>query len=192
MVVALVAVFVVILWGGTVVGGVPCAGTSEVNPAGNGYCSPDAAVCPAGDLDDITVTVVVRDCYGTPLAGQMATVYPQVLSGTVCICPGEDSKTVGPTDVTGTTYAHFNRLGGCGYIDFYAQVGTVIIGPSIIISLASPDATGDCQVDLIDFGEFALSWHTSEPCGDYNCDGIVDLVDFGTFALNWQHVCGPQ
>lgn len=189
--VGLAAILLMLLCGGTAMAGVPCAGTSTVAPAGNGPCAPDAAVCPAGDLDIMTVTVVVRDCYGTPLAGQTVMVYPVVVGGAVCICPGEDSKTVGPTDATGTTYAHFSRLGGCGLVDFYGEVSSVVLGPSIAVSLVSPDIDGDCTVNLVDFGAFALSYLTADPCCDYDCDGIVNLVDFGTFALHYLHACSP-
>jgi hypothetical protein len=137
------------------------------------------------------VTVVIRDCYGTSLPGHYVTVSPVVLGGVVCICPGEESKTVGPTDATGTTYAYFSRLGGCGDLQFYGQVGSVVIGPSPSVFVASPDIDGDCLVNLVDFGAFALSYLTGDPCCDYDCDGVVNLVDFGTFALHYLHQCSP-
>jgi hypothetical protein len=96
---------------------------------------------------------------------------------------------VGPTDALGQVVATFDKVGGCGNMDFYATIGTVIAGPSSALYIASMDNTGDCQVNLIDFGNFALAYNGTNPCMDYNCDGLVNLIDFGTFALHYNHTC---
>jgi hypothetical protein len=191
MVVALAAASLLVLWVGTAVAaGVPCAGTTTVVATGSGACSPGAAVCPAGDLDNVTVTVVVRDCYGQVLPGLYVDVSPAGVPPAVfCFC--DSVKTVGPTDATGTTTAAYADFGGCGDLQFYATIGAVVAGPSPAITIASPDTDGDCRVTLIDFGYFALSYLTGDPCCDYDCDGTVNLVDFGTFALHYLHLCSP-
>jgi hypothetical protein len=106
-----------------------------------------------------------------------------------CFC--DSVKTVGPTDATGTTVASYNDFGGCGGLTFMATIGTVTAGPSPAITIASPDNNGDCVVNLVDFGNFAGDFLTTETCSDYNCDGIVNLVDFGIFASHFLHVCPP-
>jgi hypothetical protein len=100
-----------------------------------------------------------------------------------------DSKMVGPTNASGVVVATFKKVCGCGDMDFYATIGTVIAGPSASIYIANPDNTGDCNVNLIDFGNFALVYFGTDPCSDYNCDGIVNLIDFGNFALHYFHNC---
>lgn len=175
--------------------GVPCAGTSTVTAAGDGECAPHATVCPGGDMDTVRVSITVRDCYGTPLPGLMVTVYPTAASTiNLRFCIGEESKAVGPTDVTGYTQADFAGFGGCDYLSFEALVSGVILGPSPAIHIASPDYVQDwqapmCIVDLVDFSWFAKSFLTNDPCWDYNCDGQVNLLDFGRFAQHFLDNC---
>ena len=184
----------ILLLSGVALAGIPCAGTTSIVATGNSSCAPGAAICPNGDYDQVDVTVTVRDCYGTPLAGE------NVIVSTIdpfCYCPDgepapndfEDTKMVGPTDVLGQVVATFKKYGGCGNQQFYATIGAVNAGPSVAIYIASPDNNGDCIVDLIDFGNFALVFFGTDPCSDYNCDGIVDLIDFGNFALHFFHSC---
>jgi hypothetical protein len=187
----------VLLISGVALAGVPCAGTTTVVATGSSTCAPGAAICPNGDYDFVTVTVTVKDCYGTPLAGQTVTVNATPAGTPFCYCADgepapddfEDSKIVGPTNASGVTTAVFRKFGGCGDMEFYATIGTVIAGPSASIAIASPDNTGDCQVNLVDFGNFALDFNGTNPCSDYNCDGAVNLVDFGNFALHFNHNC---
>lgn len=180
--------FVVLLGiSGMAFAGVPCAGTTTVVATGTGSCAPDAVVCPGGDLQAVDVLVTVRDCYGAPLAGLYVDVSPVGISGTFCFC--DSVKTVGPTDVNGQTTATYTRFGGCGELSFQATIGTVVAGPSPAITIGSPDGSGDCIVDLVDFGKFANQYFTANTCSDYNCDGIVDLVDFGIFANHYFHDC---
>lgn len=190
----------VLLISGVALAGVPCAGTTTVVATGSGSCAPGAAICPNGDYDIVNVTVTVKDCYGTPLAGQMVTVNATPAGTPFCYCPDgeaapndfEDSKIVGPTNASGVTSAVFSKFGGCGDMEFYATIGTVIAGPSVSIYIASPDNDGNCSVGLVDFGNFALAFPAAaphDPCMDYNCSGDVDLVDFGQFALHFNHNC---
>jgi hypothetical protein len=182
--------FVVLLMiSGMAFAGVPCAGTTSVVAYGdNVNCAPGAAVCPAGDYGQlVTVDVTVRDCYGTPLAGETVTVTPVGATGSFCFC--DSSKVVGPTDALGETSATWNDFGGCGTLTFTATIGTVTAGPSAAITIGSPDNNGDCAVNLVDFGNFASHFLTTTTCSDYNCDGIVDLVDFGNFASHFLHAC---
>jgi hypothetical protein len=66
---------------------IPCAGTTTVVATGNGSCAPDAAMCPNGDLDIVTVTVTVRDCYNYPLPGWMVTVTASPAGPPFFYCP---------------------------------------------------------------------------------------------------------
>lgn len=187
----------VLLIAGVALAGVPCAGTTTVSALGNGNCTPGAAMCPNGDYDQVDVTVTVKDCYGTPLAGQMVVVNANPAGAPFCYCAdGEpapndfsDSKMVGPTNASGVVVATFDKVGGCGDMDFYATIGTVTAGPSVAIYIASPDNNSDCNVNLIDFGNFAGVYLTGDDCSDYNCDGIVNLIDFGNFSSHYFHTC---
>ena len=188
----------VLLISGIALAGVPCAGTTTVVATGSHVsCAPDATLCPNGDYHTVDVTVTVKDCYGTPLAGQMVTVNASPPGSPFCYCPdGEpvphdysDSKIVGPTGSSGVVVATFDKVGGCGDMVFWATTAGVTAGPSLSIYIASPDNNGDCSVDLIDFGNFALAFTTADPCSDYNCDGLVDLIDFGNFAQHFTHHC---
>jgi hypothetical protein len=161
---------VLLLVSGMAFAGVPCAGTTTVSATGD-----------SGDLHTVLVTVTVRDCYGTPLAGQTVDFSPAGVAPAVfCFC--DSVKTAGPTDVNGQTTASYADFGGCGDLQFYATIGTVVAGPSPAITIGSPDSDGDCDVDLVDFGKFASAYFGTDTCYDYNCDGTVDLIDFGIFA----------
>jgi len=179
---------VLLLISGMAFAGVPCAGTTTVTATGDGVCAPGAAVCPAGDLQGVDVTVTVRDCYGTPLPNQMVDVSGSAVSPAIfCFCVSP--KTVGPTDALGQATAHFDDFGGCGDVQFYATIGIVVAGPSPAITIGSPDADGTCLVNLIDFGVFAANYFTTATCSDYDCSGLVDLIDFGVFAAHYFHGC---
>jgi hypothetical protein len=188
LIVVVLAVFS-LLSSGAAFAGVPCAGTSSAVAGGKGICAPDAAICPQGDYDVIDVTVTVKDCYGTPLMGLMVDVTALPFGGDLCICPGEASKTVGPTDANGVTHAYFSRFGGCANVEFSAICSGIELGPSNYILVLSPDHNADCWVELVDFGEFALSYFKVDACFDFNCDGIVELIDLGEFALHYLHEC---
>jgi hypothetical protein len=185
----MVGFVVFVILSGIAEGGVPCPPTSTVEAAGDGHCTPDAAVCPGGDFDVITLTIIVRDCFAVPMPGMMVTVSPVPVGGSPYICPGEESKTVGPTDANGWTEVQFPEFGGCGTIQFSAEVSSVEIGPSNPVFVITPDYSGDGLVNLIDFGWFATRYLTADPCFDYNCDGIVDLKDFGQFASHFLDWC---
>jgi hypothetical protein len=178
--------------------GLPCEGTSTVIATGNGPCvvADGAALCPNGDMDVVTVTVTVRDCYGAPLSGKNVVVWAYSEED-FCYCPDgeptpyhlEDTKLAGPTNAAGMVSVEFKKIGGCGDMKFYVTVDDIVLGPSNWIYISSPDNTSDCVVNLVDFGNFALAFNGSDPCSDFNCDGSVNLVDFGTFALHFTHDC---
>ena len=177
-----------VLLAGGAYAGVPCAGASDV------IATPDCgAYCPASDMDTVTVTVTVRDCYGTPLPGLTVVVTPMD-DTTHCFCPGEAPDSC-VTDVTGTCSVTFSDFGGCDGADcgleFSAVCDGVELGPSNRITTASPDADADCDVDLMDFIYFAGVYLTDDCCADYDCDGDVDLMDFIAFAAHYLHVCPP-
>ncbi len=192
------AIVLATLLTGIAFAGLPCMGTSTVVATGNGSCAviPGAAFCPNGDMNVITVSVTLRDCYGTPLPGKDVIVWAYA-DDDFCYCPDgepapyqlEDTKLVGPTDAAGTVTAEFKKIGGCGDMQFYATVDDIVLGPSNWMSIASPDNTSDCVVNLVDFGNFATNYNGTDPCSDFNCDGTVNLVDFGEFATHYNHDC---
>ena len=177
---------------GAAYAGIPSASTSTVDAVGEGTpdCNPGTAVvCPASDMGWVKVTVVVRNIYGDPLPGKTVTCYANLVSGgPFCYCPGEDPQ-VGVTDVNGEVIFYYHDFGGCGELNWYADCESVVLGPSGTIYIASPDNDGNCVVNLIDFGNFATAFTTTDPCSDYNCDGVVNLIDFGIFASHFTHSC---
>ena len=184
---ALAGIAAVVLLAGGAYAGVPCAGTSSVNAA-----PPCGAYCPESDMGIVTVTVVVRDCYGTILPGVEVLVEPIIVAGGHCFCPGEEAKTC-TTDVTGTCTVTFHNFGGCDGVDcgleFQATAEGVVLGPSNRIITASPDTDASCVVDLTDFIYFAGVYQTTDCCCDFDCTGLVDLSDFIAFATHYQHRC---
>jgi hypothetical protein len=182
-----------LLLAGAVYAGIPCNGTSSV------VASPDCgAYCPASDMDVVTVTVTVKDCYDVPLEGKLVTVSPIIVQygdpprDGHCFCPGEVPQTC-TTDANGVCSVTFHNFGGCDGddcgLEFQAVVDGVVLGPSNRIITASPDSDADCDVDLADFIYFAGVYLSDDCCADYDCDGDVDLADFITFAGHYLHAC---
>jgi len=173
---------------------VPSASTSTVDCQVGGVtnCVPNSAVvCPASDIDTIYVTVTVRNVYGDPLPGKIVDCYAIEVSGAFCWCPGESLQT-STSDVNGQAFFVFTDFGGCGQVQFGAVCeGVVFIPCSPAIFVASPDMDADCDVDLSDFAQFASLYGGTNPCGDFNCNGVVDLPDFALFSAHYGHVCPP-
>ena len=189
-----VVVILSLVFVGAASAGIPNASTSTVVAVGEGVaaCNPDVTVvCPASDYGWIKITVTVRNIYGDPLPGKTVTCYcivPDTCD--ICFCPGEDPQ-VDVTDANGEVDFYYTDMGGCCDLEWGAECESVILGPSNTIFVASFDIGNDCIVELIDFGEFALAYYSSDPCFDYNCDGVVELIDFGEFALHYYHQCPP-
>jgi hypothetical protein len=175
---------------GAAFAGVPCTGTSTIAATGDGACAPGAAVCPLGDFDTITLSVTVKDCYGTALSGKTVDMYMDPTMATAfCFCPGEVTAKQGVTDVNGDVSATWQFFGGCGDMEFTAEVEGVTLGPTSTIYIASPDNNADCVVNLTDFIGFAGVYFTTDDCSDYNCDNTVNLTDFIAFAGHYFHAC---
>ena len=169
--------------------GVPCPDASTIEAAGNGDCTPGATVCPAGDYDAVQVTVIVRDCYGTPVSGINVEVHPFTSNGSFYFCAGESIKT-GISNASGVVIVTYDRFGGCGDLQFEAEGNSVILGSSAAIRIASMDCSEpDGAIGLLDFITFATVYRSSDPCCDLNCDGIVNLTDFVHFASLYNHAC---
>lgn len=192
----LAGIAAMVLLAGAAYAGVPCAGTSTV------VATPDCgAYCPASDMDTVTVTVCVRDCYGTPLPGVWVVVDPIIVPGVGdpghCFCPGEAPDSC-LTDIAGCCFVTFSDFGGCNTksgdggdcgLEFSAVSEGVELGPSNRITTASPDADANCIVNLQDFIFFAGVYLGDECCADYDCNGVVNLQDFIAFAGHYLHAC---
>jgi hypothetical protein len=194
----LAGIAAMVLLAGAAYAGVPCAGASTV------VATPDCgAYCPASDMDTVTVTVCVMDCYGTPLPGLWVVVDPIIvqygdpLRDGHCFCPGEAPDSC-LTGIDGCCYVKFSDFGGCDGksedggdcgLEFSAVCEGVELGPSNRITTASPDGDADCDVDLMDFIYFAGVYGSDACCADYDCDGDVDLMDFISFAGHYGHIC---
>jgi hypothetical protein len=167
----------------------PPLSTVEVEAPGM-PCTGVALVCPGGGtVGAPLVTVTVIDMYGMPISGEEVECTATWETPDVfCFCPGENPQ-VGITDGDGVVQFVFNDFGGCGEMAFYAECLGVPLYPSPTIYVCGPDNNGDCEISLYDFAFFALNYLGSEPCCDYDCDGLVGLADFGLFALHYQHAC---
>jgi len=186
-----IALAITLVATGAAFAGIPSASTSTVEREGQGIanCNPDiTVVCPASDFGSVLVTVTVRNVYGDPLPDKIVDCYPNVVSGTFCFCPGEDSKQ-DTTDANGQVFFTFSDFGGCGDLEFGAECEGVIFNASPTIYIASFDNNGDCTIGLPDFINFANVYGTADACSDYNCDGTVGLSDFISFANHYGHSC---
>ena len=173
---------------------VPWPGTSTIELEAQGLtgCPPvSVAVCPAGDMDRIIVTVTVRNETGDPLPGMTVECWASHPSDPFCFCVDDDPQT-GDTDGEGVVQFVYDNFGGCSNIMFEAECEGVHLGFSTHMFVASVDfdgTSGDCQVGLADFAYFAQSFGGAGPCSDLDCDGLVGLADFAMFAAHFGHTC---
>jgi len=173
-------------FGSIALAGVPCTGTSTiVATENNPSCPAGGAFCPAGDLNTITVTVTVLDCYGTALSGKSVTLSPV---GAGLKFQAADSAKAVMTNLSGQASTTYSKIGGCGNLTFTGLCQGVTLGPSNSLYCANPDNNGSGTVDGIDLGTFATHYGKNQPCSDYNCSGLVDGVDLGTFATHYGDV----
>ena len=143
-------------------------------------------MCPAGDLDWITVTVQETP----PLPGTWVECHMnQWGSDPICICPGESPQSA-QQNAAGIVTLTFKKAGGCGHVEFIAYSASGATSPTWgPVPIQSPDINGDCYVELADFIIFAGIYMSGNRCGDYDCDGDVDLVDFICFATHYFDQC---
>jgi hypothetical protein len=167
----------------------PPLSTVEVEAPGL-HCPGVALACPGGCAEGAPlVTVTVIDMYGMPIPNAevecgAAWSEPHLF----CFCPGEVTQ-VDTTDQDGVVCFVFDDFGGCGDLVFTAECRGVVLYPSPMIYICSPDCNADCKVSLHDFAIFASHYLEAHPCCDYDCDGSVTLADFGTFASHYMHEC---
>jgi hypothetical protein len=176
---------------GIALAGVPCTGTSTVIiTEDSAPCVNAANICPGGDLDTLTVTVTVLDCYGNPVVGQNATVTPV---GAGFVFRAADQSKVLVTDGSGVVSAKYYCFGGCGNLAFQAVCQGVTLGPSANIYIANLDNTTTAptyKCDALDLSLFGQRYgSTTWACGNYNCsvDGKVDALDLSVLGQHYGH-----
>lgn len=160
----------------------------------NLYAMADTFVlsCPAGDINQYFVAQIQFSG-----SGELEPVNPEDLTlghpvyGEVDICDVAlaiaDSAADQSNNYT-TTITH-NSFGNCGTDDIPVYLREEEIGRALI-KTKSPDMSGDCMVDLIDFSIFAQSWppYPYSYCADFNANGTIDLFDFVLIgSTHWQH-----
>ena len=157
--------------------GAPDPGSSSVDPW-DGYGH--ALVIPgsASDLDD--VTIVVRDASGTPLPNVDVSIS---LSGCEMLCiDSPDDGLTGTTGGSGEVTLN-PRVGGCAICDVVVVADGVEIRS--LSRVVSPDWDGviaDGVVTACDSAYFAGALGSSDPCADYDGDGVVGVFDLPFLA----------
>jgi hypothetical protein len=167
-------------------------------------------VCPKGDgsrLDAIgsTITVIVKDATGNPIAGIPASDFWVFgCNDHLFLVAGSASIDAdGPTDASGqTTISGSLMAGGCDLAGLSVVVqGVVLLDQTcqqwlcLPIETVSPDMapTGapDGVVDIVDLSVFAGGYTSPpkpyDPCLDFGCGSAVDLIDFSIFAQHYLH-----
>ena len=177
---------------GIALAGVPCTGTSTVVITENNVgCAAGAAICPKGDLDTVTVTITVLDCYGTALAGKSVTIQPAAAGFVFNVA---DSARVLVSNALGVVSQKYMKFGGCGNLRFQAVSDGVTLGPSAPIYVSNMDnvlGTPALKCDGLDLSLFGQYYGlTTFPCGDYNCSGKTDGLDLSIFGQHYGHYYG--
>jgi hypothetical protein len=156
---------------------------------------PDSiAVCPAGDLGDLDITLTIRDSDGDAIAQMWCDDVELDWTGSdpeygePYPCKGKDLFVSEKTSASGVATVDWSHMGGCGTIEVVA-IAAVALPETAVVVLNSPDFDGDGDVDLSDYSTFAELYGGSELCGDYNFNGTVDTADFGTFTAHYYDQC---
>lgn len=143
---------------------------------------------PSGALDNMLVTVEVRDSDGVACTScdvEVGLAGAGGVPGNFCTCCPPQN---GTTDETGVVEFTFDKIGGAGLLDVNAIVhsgGDVPLDP-VTVTFTSSDLDGTCEslkpVQLADEGLFGLGRNPYGMWADYNCSGTVNVVDLGVFA----------
>jgi hypothetical protein len=171
--------------GSIALAGIPCSGTSTLVATENSVpCTNAGAFCPKGDFNQITVTVTVKDCYGTALAAKPLIVSPATPGFKLAAAESAKACT---TNVSGQASVIVTKIGGCGNLQFTALCQGVPLGPSNAIYCSNVDSNASGKVDGADLLKFAGDYGKNVPCSDFDCSAKVDGADLLKFANHYGH-----
>jgi len=148
---------------------------------------PDLGIttCPQGDGPAYQyVTVTAKRSDASPIQGVPFSSFFFYLSGGDLTFTAVDAE----TDVNGEI--RFEVVGDetiMGDVTITAQIYTVALNDSDIVTCISFDLNDDNQVSLQDFTIFSGDYGTSAARSDFNWDGTVSLQDFTLFSGHYGH-----
>lgn len=170
----------------------PGTPTLLVVPDGNG--SPFTAALDAeGNEVDATITLILRDALGIPIAD-----YPAedcwLLSSDYGWYPCVGGSTADyNSDVNGVTQ-WVNPMEAGGFSDEPLQVwvngSPLMSNIGLPLNINGPDLTADGQVNLLDIVEFSSNFFSDYHFrSDLNVDGVLNLIDIAIFARHNGTLC---
>jgi hypothetical protein len=155
------------------------------------------------DVAGLTISVIVRDNVGAPIANVAPTdIWNVGCNDLLALCGGSGAiNASAPTDVNGqTTITGDIAAGGCDLGGLRVVVQGVVIGagvcgdPCVPVKVKSADTNGSLTVNLVDFATFGAGY-TSPPkayneCIDFVAPfGSVTLPDFAKYGSHNNHTC---
>lgn len=163
----------------------PGTPTLLVVPDGNG--SPFTTALDAeGNVVDATITLILRDAMGVPIADYPAEdCWLESIDLGLVPCTGGNTADYN-SDVNGVTQ-WVNPLEAAGYSDEPIQVwvngSPLTSNNGLPLNINGPDLTADGQVNLLDIVEFSSDFFSDYHFrSDLNVDGVLNLIDIVIFA----------
>ena len=152
-----------------------------------------------GGLDEMTVSVVVRDAFTNLLNHTPTTITLVPNTGTLALCSCDLLSRTGFTDMNGEFAATFSHIGGRGSLDVSVSVsscGNYELG-RIPIQFTSPDLNASCEpapasaVNVVDLGIWASGLPPNYlQSSDFDCSAAVNVIDLGIWAGGLGQGCG--
>ncbi|MFH1278511.1 MAG: C25 family cysteine peptidase [Candidatus Eisenbacteria bacterium] len=154
-------------------------------------CTEDVILAPAGNGDELVVTVTLLDMGGRPIEGVPADRIDVTFTGVSSLgqdmhfcASGSNTATLqpeAPTDAEGRAVVRVSAAGGCGTITASASVGSVVLADDATASVRSPDFNGDGFLNHIDLFFYIpmLNAGTGQ-CGNFNRDALGGVNFFDT------------
>lgn len=146
-----------------------------------------------GAMVDVTITMVLRDPLGYPIANfPFEDIWLEAADEGLVRCIGGTNPDSN-TDLNGTTQ-WVDPLFGGGHSEGPIQVfvnGSALLGtPGLSLKVNSPDINGDLDVDLLDAPIFAFDYYNEYTFqSDLNGDGVINLSDIPYFAQHFGAEC---
>ena len=156
-----------------------------------------------GGLDQMTVSITLRDCFDVPNANCDASVTITPNAGTLALCVCGPNRKMGWTNGDGALQFAFSQIGGRGSVDVCVTAYSCGANPPteiacVPLTFTSSDLDASCDLDpasavsVIDLGIWASGLPPGyAPSSDYDCSGVVDVIDLAVWAGGLGLGCAP-
>jgi len=161
-------------------------------PNAGGSAFDEAQIYGVGTAIDATITMVVLDAYGAPVADfPSEDMWLESVDGGMVPCTGGTAADFTTNAAGETSWEDPMNAGGCS--EEFTQViinGLPLNQGPFAMHFNSADMNGDGAVNLADVGNFSSVFYGEYSfCADFSADGVLNLTDVGRLAQGSGTMC---